>query len=101
MIDTIDIVYYFKDIDNYNHCYAVIDKIAKQISDNNKGLYPQKDKSDKNWECQKFCVSPITNRATTASAIALTQKNLHNRYLFDFTKESLNYISLFIHFSVK
>ena len=32
-------------------------------------------------ECQKFCVSPLTNCATTASAIALTQKNLHNRNL--------------------
>ena len=30
------------------------------------------------WECQKFCVSSITNCVTTASAIALTQKNLHN-----------------------
>ncbi len=47
MIDTIDIVYDFEDIDNYNHYYAVIDKIAKQIAENNKGLYPQKDKSDK------------------------------------------------------
>ena len=27
-------------------------------------------------KCQKFCVSPITNRVTTASAIALTQKNV-------------------------
>ena len=32
-------------------------------------------------ECQKFCVSPIKDRATTTSATALTQKNLHNRNL--------------------
>ena len=47
MIDTIDTVYDFENIDNYNHYYAVIDKIAKQIAENNKCLYPQKDKSDK------------------------------------------------------
>ena len=31
--------------------------------------------------CQKFCVSSITDRATTASDIALTQKNLHSLVL--------------------
>ena len=37
----------------------------------------EKNKQSKG-ECQKFCVSPITNRATTASTIAITQKNLHS-----------------------
>ena len=32
------------------------------------------EKCQKFGECQKFCVSPLTNCATTASAIALTQK---------------------------
>ena len=45
-------------------------------------------------ECQKFCVSPITDRATTASTIALTQKNLHSHLWYIYSLIALSYLIL-------